>query len=36
MVFSPKPIVGTAEKLTNIAICTSTSKTFNTSGLIGS
>lgn len=30
------PIVGIAEKLTNIAICTSTSKTFNTSGLIGS
>lgn len=30
------PIVAVTEELKNIAICTSTSKTFNTSGLIGS
>lgn len=30
------PVVAVTEELKNVAICTSTSKTFNTSGLIGS
>lgn len=34
--FRHTPIVAVTEKLKNVAICTSTSKTFNTSGLIGS
>lgn len=36
MGYQHTPIVAVTEELKNIAICTSTSKTFNTSGLIGS